>query len=78
MIETVSSRGSASDPVAEFWSAHPDALFSRKVIAKVRCCSVALLEREAWAGTGIQIVRDGSRCLYRKRDVLAHLGLATQ
>ena len=62
-------------PVAEFWEAHLDALFSRKTIAQVRCCSVALLEREAWAGTGIPIVRDGNRCLYRKRDVLARLGL---
>ena len=78
VIETVSSRCSAPDPVAEFWGAHPDALFPRKVIAKVRCCSIALLEREAWAGTGIPIVRDGTRCLYRKRDVLAHLGLAAE
>jgi hypothetical protein len=62
-------------PVAEFWEAHLDALFPRKTIAQVRCCSVALLEREAWAGTGIPIVRDGNRCLYRKRDVLDRLGL---
>ena len=63
------------DPVSEFWSAHPDALFPRKTIAKVRCCSVALLEREAWSGTGIPVIHDGARCLYRKRDVLQKLGL---
>jgi hypothetical protein len=63
------------DDVSEFWNAHPEALFPRKIIAKVRRCSVALLEREAWSGTGIPIVRDNTRCLYRKRDVLRHLGI---
>jgi len=63
------------DDEREFWEAHPLALFPRKTIARVRKCSVALLEREAWAGTGIPIVRDGTRCLYRKADVLARLGL---
>ena len=55
-----------------FWEAHPDALFTRREVAIVRRCSVASLEREAWAGTGIPIVRDGIRCLHRKRDVLHH------
>jgi hypothetical protein len=61
--------------VARFWSAHPDALFTRNEVALVRRCSVALMEREAWAGTGIPMIRDGSRALHRKRDVLARLGL---
>ena len=64
-----------TDDERDFWEAHPLALFPRKIVAKVRKCSIALLEREAWAGTGIPIVRDGARCLYRKRDVLRHLGL---
>jgi hypothetical protein len=63
------------DPVSEFWKAHPAALFPRRTVAAVRCCSIALLEREAWAGTGIPIIRDGTRCLYKKSDVLKHLGL---
>ena len=63
------------DDEREFWEAHPLALFPRKTIARVRKCSIALLEREAWAGTGIPIIRDGARCLYRKRDVLRHLGI---
>ena len=63
------------DEEREFWEAHPLALFPRKTIAKVRRCSIALLEREAWAGTGIPVVRDGTRCLYRKQDVLRRLGL---
>ena len=62
-----------TDDEREFWEAHPLALFPRKTIARVRKCSIALLEREAWAGTGIPIIRDGARCLYRKRDVLRHL-----
>jgi hypothetical protein len=61
-----------------FWEAHPDALFTRREVAIVRRCSVALLEREAWAGTGIPIIRDGAGCLHRKRDVLARLGLAAE
>jgi hypothetical protein len=64
-----------TDDEREFWEAHPSALFPRKTVARVRKCSVALLERESWAGTGIPIIRDGARCLYRKRDVLRHLGI---
>jgi len=66
---------SVTDDEREFWEAHPLALFSRKTVARVRKCSVALLEREAWTGTGIPIIRDGARCLYRKSDVLRHLGI---
>jgi hypothetical protein len=64
-----------TDDEREFWEAHPLALFPRRTVAKVRKCSVALLEREAWAGTGIPVIRDGTRCLYRKADVLAKLGI---
>ncbi|CAK9253599.1 unnamed protein product [Sphagnum jensenii] len=42
-------------------------------IAAVRRCSTAKLDREAWLGTGVKFVRDGSRCLYRKADVVAAL-----
>jgi hypothetical protein len=69
------ARMNVTDDEREFWEAHPLALFPRKTIARVRKCSVALLEREAWAGTGIPIIRDGARCLYRKRDVLCYLGI---
>jgi hypothetical protein len=72
------SEAEANSVSKRFWEAHPDALFTRREVAVVRRCSVALLEREAWAGTGIQIIRDGARCLHRKRDVLAHLGLAVE
>ena len=72
------SEADANNVSKRFWEAHPDALFTRREVAIVRRCSVALLEREAWAGTGLPIIRDGARCLHRKRDVLAHLGLAAQ
>jgi hypothetical protein len=65
-----------ADVVMEFWRAPPDALFTRREVAKVRRCSVALLEREAWSGTGIPVIKDGERCLYRKADVLKRLNLS--
>jgi hypothetical protein len=76
-----SKNGVEADPnevSKRFWEAHPDALFTRREVAIVRRCSVALLEREAWAGTGIPVIRDGARCLHRKRDVLSRLGLAAE
>ena len=58
-----------------FWDANPEALFTRLEVADVRRCSVALLEREACAGKGIPFIKDGVRALYRKKDVLKHLGI---
>jgi hypothetical protein len=77
-IEVADALMKHPDPAAAFWESHNDALFTRAEVAAVRRCSVALLEREAWSGTGIPIIRDGTRCLYRKRDVLVHLGLASE
>jgi hypothetical protein len=34
-----------TDDEREFWEAHPSALFRRTTVARVRKCSVALLER---------------------------------
>jgi hypothetical protein len=75
-INKTASETDLNEISTRFWKAHPDALFTRREVAIVRRCSVALLEREAWAGTGIPEVRDGGRCLLRKRDVLAKLGIA--
>jgi hypothetical protein len=75
-INKTASETDLNEVSTRFWEAHPDALFTRREVAIVRRCSVALLEREAWAGTGIPVVRDGARCLHRKHDVLAKLGLA--
>jgi hypothetical protein len=74
-VNKTASETAVNEVSTRFWEAHPDALFTRREIAIVRRCSVALLEREAWAGTGVPEVRDGSRRLQRKRDVLAKLGL---
>jgi hypothetical protein len=59
-----------SNPILTFWQAPEAALFPSKIIAKVRCVSVALLERERWEGTGPKYVKLGGRVLYRKADVL--------
>jgi hypothetical protein len=74
-INKTASKTDFNEVSTRFWEAHPDSLFTRREIAIVRRCSVALLEREAWAGTGIPVVRDGALRRYRKRDVLAKLGL---
>ncbi len=66
----------ATDNVSYFWEAPDEALFTRYEIAKVRRCSPAKLEREAWQGTGISHIKDGNRALYRKRDVIAYLDAA--
>ncbi|MEQ1560400.1 MAG: hypothetical protein ABL933_17330 [Methyloglobulus sp.] len=51
--------------------ASPDAsLHGQSVIAAVRGCSEALLERERWNGTGIQFLKIGRAVSYRKSDVL--------
>lgn len=53
----------------EFWAASPEALFPPKYIAAVRHCSIALLERERWLGSGPKFLKT-SRILYRKSYVL--------
>jgi hypothetical protein len=63
------------NPVLIFWQAPEAALFPTKIIAKVRCVSEALLERERWAGTGPKSIKLGGRVLYRKSDVLAWIAL---
>lgn len=57
----------------EFYNAPDDALFKSPIIAAVRSCSTAKLERDRWAGIGVPFIKDGRNVLYRKRDVLAYL-----
>ena len=59
--------------LAEFYSAPDTALFNQAVIAHVRDCSKATLERDRWAGGGIQFIKIGRAVKYRKSDVLAWL-----
>lgn len=59
--------------LAEFYNAPVTALFNQIVVAYVRDCSKATLERDRWAGGGIPFVKIGRAVKYRKVDVLAWL-----
>jgi hypothetical protein len=59
--------------VERFANAPDDALLDQEIVAALRNCSQAKLERERCVGGGPKYIKDGRRCLYRKRDVLAYL-----
>jgi len=59
--------------LAEFYSAPDTALFNQFVVAHVRDCSTATLERDRWRGGGIPFIKVGRAVKYRKSDVLAWL-----
>lgn len=59
--------------LAEFYSAPETALFNQIIIAHVRDCSTATLERDRWAGGGIPFIKISRAVKYRKADVLAWL-----
>ncbi|MDD5276225.1 MAG: hypothetical protein PHR16_09100 [Methylovulum sp.] len=65
------TRGEA---LVEFDTAPDNALFNQAVIAFIRDCSIATLERDRWAGGGIPFLKIGRAVKYRKSDVLAWLG----
>lgn len=57
----------------EFESAPNSTLFNQNTIAAVLNCSVQLLERNRWAGTGVPYIKMGRKVLYRKSEVLDFL-----
>lgn len=59
--------------LAEFFDAPDSALFNQAVIAHIRDCSKATLERDRWAGGGIPYLKIGRAVKYRKSDVMAWL-----
>lgn len=65
------TRGEA---LAEFDRAPDTALFNQTVIAHIRDCSIATLERDRWAGGGVPFLKIGRAVKYRKSDVLNWLG----
>lgn len=67
------AQGTDAEAVIVFWNAPLEALFDQKVVAKVRDCSEALLERERWEGKGPQFYKLGRLVRYKKADVLAWL-----
>jgi hypothetical protein len=59
--------------IQDFYSAPNDALFDQIAIAAVLGCSKALMERNRWAGNGVQFLKIGRTVRYRKADVIAWL-----
>lgn len=62
-----------TEALAEFYSAPETSLFNQIVIAYVRDCSTATMERDRWAGGGIPFIKIGRAVKYRKTDVLGWL-----
>lgn len=59
-----------AEVLAEFYASADTALFNQIVIALVRDCSTATLERDRWAGGGIPFLKIRRAVKYRKSDVL--------
>ena len=59
--------------LSEFNSAPDTSLFNQTIIAHVRDCSTATMERDRWAGGGIKFIKINRSVKYRKSDVLAWL-----
>lgn len=59
--------------LAEFYGAPDTSLFNQIVVAHIRDCSTATMERDRWAGGGIPFIKIGRAVKYKKADVLAWL-----
>lgn len=59
--------------INEFELAPEVALFSQLTVAAIRDCSLATIERDRWAGTGIPFLKIGRAVRYRKADICAWL-----
>lgn len=57
------------DLIKEFELSPEWVLFSQETVAAIRHCSLATLERDRWAGTGIPFVKMGRLVRYRKSDI---------
>jgi len=62
-----------TEALAEFYNAPETSLFNQIVVAYVRDCSTATMERDRWAGGGIPFIKIGRAVKYRKTDVLGWL-----
>lgn len=73
MINRIAKPGRSEDAALrdDFWTASPDAYFSRKAVAAALSMSVSWLEKRAIRGGGPAFVSLGKRkCLYQKRVVI--------
>ena len=57
------------DLMREYELAPDSALFSQETVAALRGCSIALIERDRWAGTGVRFIKTGRLVRYRKKDI---------
>jgi hypothetical protein len=61
------------DIISAFFDSPPDSLHDRATVAAVLGISIAKLERDAWLGQGLPMVRIGRCVRYRKRAVEAFI-----
>lgn len=61
------------DLINEYERAPDWALFPQVTIAAIRDCSIATVERDRWAGTGVRFIKMGRLVRYRKSDIRAWL-----
>jgi hypothetical protein len=54
----------------EFHVAPNDTWFGQTMVAAIRACSLATVERDRWAGIGVPFVKCGRSVRYRKIDIL--------
>lgn len=57
------------DLLKEYELAPDWTLFAQETLAAIRDCSLATLERDRWAGTGVPFVKMGRLVRYRKADI---------
>ncbi len=57
------------DLMREYEQAPDSALFSQETIAALRGCSIALIERDRWVGSGVRFIKTGRLVRYRKKDI---------
>jgi hypothetical protein len=55
--------------LATFNAVTDDTWFDQTMVAAVRDCSLATIERDRWAGTGVPFVKSGRSVRYRKIDI---------
>lgn len=65
----MSAQYSRLDLMREYELAPDSALFSQETVAALRDCSISLIERERWAGTGVRFVKTSRLVRYRKKDI---------
>lgn len=65
----MSTHPSRLNLMQEYELAPDSALFSQETVAAIRNCSIALVERDRWAGTGIPFIKTGRLVRYRKKDI---------